>query len=68
MTKTDLPNKVEQCKFAYTTYHKILTQIKASLRGMPYDETVLLSDVKVIDDIVINCRPSVNGLFDEYNK
>ena len=35
LTNTDLPNKVEQCKFAYTTYHKILTQIKAILRGMP---------------------------------
>ena len=35
---------------------------------MPYDETVFLYDVKVIDDIVIDCCPSVNGLFDEYNK
>ena len=68
LTKTDLPKKVEQCKFAYTTYYKILPQIKAFLRGMPYDETVFLSDVNVIDDIVIDCCPSVNGLFDEYNK
>ena len=68
LTKTDRPNKVELCKFAFTTYHKILTQIKAFLRGMPYDETVFLSDVKVIDDTVIDCCPSVNGLFDEYNK
>ena len=68
LTKTDVPNKVEQCKFAYTRYHKILTQMKAFLRGMPYDETVFLFDVKVIDDIVIDCCPSVNGLFDERNK
>ena len=27
-----------------------------------------LSDVKVIDDIVIDCCPSVNGLFDAYCK
>ena len=46
-----------------TTYNKILTQIKAYLRGMPYDETVFLSDVKVIDDIVIDCCPSVTALF-----
>ena len=25
LTKTNIPNKVERCKFAYTTYHKILT-------------------------------------------
>ena len=35
---------------------------------MPYDETVFLSDVKVIDDIVIDCCPSVTGLFDKYNE
>ena len=63
LTKTDLPNKVEQCKFAYTTYHKILTQIKAFLRGMPFDETVFLSNVKVFDDIIIDRCPSVNKLF-----
>ena len=27
LTKTDLQNKVEQCKFAYTTYYKILAKI-----------------------------------------
>ena len=68
LTKTNLPNKVEQRKFAYTTYQKILTQIKAFLRGMPYDETVFLSDVKVIDDIVIDCCPSVTALFDKYHE
>ena len=68
LTKSNTTDKVEQCKFAYTTYYKILTQIKAFLRGMPYDETVFLSDVKVIDDIVIDCCPSVTGLFDKYNE
>ena len=66
LTKSNIPDQVEQCKFAYSTYYKILTQIKAFLRGMPCDETVLLSDVKVIDDIVIDCCPSVTGLFDKY--
>ena len=68
LTKSNLLDKVERCKFAYSTYHKILTQIKAFLRGIPYDEAVFLSDVKVIDDIVIDCCPSVTGLFDKYNE
>ena len=54
LTKSNIPDKVEQCKFAHSTYYKILTQIKAHLRGMPYDETAFLSDIKVIDDIVID--------------
>ena len=40
LTKANISDKVESCKFAYTTYYKILTQKKAFLRGMPYDETV----------------------------
>ena len=43
LTKSNITDKVEQCKFAYTTYYKILAQIKAFLRGMPYNETVFLS-------------------------
>ena len=68
LTKSNITDKAEQCKFAYTIYYKILTQIKAFLRGMPYDETVFFSDVKVIDDIVIDCCPSVTGLFDKYHE
>ena len=68
LTKSNITDKVEQCKFAYTTYYKILMQIKAFLRGMPYDETVFLSDVKVIGDIIIDCCPSVTALFDKYHE
>ena len=68
LTKSNLPNKVEQCKFAYTTYFKILTEIKSFLRGMPYDEFVFLSDLKVVDDIVIDRCPSIITLFEKYNK
>ena len=45
LTKTDLQNRVEQSKFAYKTYQKILTQIKSFLRGQ-YDEPVFISDIK----------------------
>ena len=68
LTKSNITDKVEQCKFAYTTYYKILTQIKPFLRGMPYVETVLLSDVKVTDDIITDCCPSVTALFDKYHE
>ena len=68
LTKSNINYKVEQCKFASTTYYKILMQIKTFLRGMPYDDTVFLSDVKVIDDIIIEYCPSVTRLSDKYNE
>lgn len=47
--------KAEQCNFAFTSYGKILTQIRSYLRGLPHDETMFLS--YVIDDITDICLP-----------
>jgi len=68
LTKADMPNKVNQCKFAYTTYQKTLTELRSYLRGAPYDETVLISNMKGIDDTVIDmCSPVIN-LYEKYSK
>ena len=50
LTKSNLINNVERCKFAYNSYKKILIQLKSFLRGLPYDGTILLSDVKIFCD------------------
>ena len=67
LTKSDLRQRVERCRFAYTSYEKILVQLKSFLRGLPYDENVFLSDIKIIDDIVIDQCPSVDKYFEKYN-
>ena len=68
LTKSDLNKRVDRCRFAYTSYEKVLVQLKSFLRGLPYDKNMFLSDVKVIDDIVIDCCPSIDKYFDQYNK
>ena len=66
LTKSDLNKRVDRCRFAYTTYEKILVQLKSFLRGLPYDENIFLSDIKIIDDIVIDQCPSIDKYFDKY--
>ena len=44
ITKSDMSNKVQRCKFAYTSYEKICVQIKSFLRGLPVDNNAFLSD------------------------
>ena len=56
------------CKFAYTSYKKITTQLKFCLSGVRYDEVVLLSDLKVIDDIATDLCPPINGMSKKYEK
>ena len=67
LTKSNLMNNVERCKFAYTSYKKILIQLKNFLRGLPYDNNLLLSDIKVLDDIVIDQCPSIDKYLEKYN-
>ena len=61
LTKSNLINNVERCKFAYTSYEKILIQIKSFLRGSSYDGMIFLSVFKVLDDIVIDTCPSIDA-------
>ena len=67
LTKSDLNKRVSRCRFAYTTYEKILVQLKSFLRVLPYDKNMFLSDVKIIDDIVIDQCLSIDKYFDKYN-
>ena len=67
LTKSNLMNNVERCKFAYTSYKKILIQLKSFLRGLPYDNNLLLSDIKVLDDIIIDQCPSIDKYLEKYN-
>ena len=67
LTKSNLNKRVDRCRFAYTSYEKILVQLKSFLRGLPYDENIFLSDIKIIDDIVIDQCPSIDKYFDKYN-
>ena len=66
LTKSDLDNRVDRCRFAYKTYEKILVQLKSFLRGLPYDISVFLSEIKLLDDIVIDSCPTVDKYFEKY--
>ena len=68
LTKRDISRKVEMCRFAYTSYKRTIIQLRSFLRGMPYSEEFFLSDVKVLDDIVCDLCPPVNGMSDRYDK
>ena len=68
LTKSDLNKRVDRCKFACTSYERVLVQLKSFLRGLLYDESNFLSDLKVIDDIIIDQCPSIEKYFDKYDK
>ena len=68
LTKSDLNRRVDRCRFAFTSYERVLVQLKSFLRGLPYDESNFLTDLKVIDDIIIDQCPSVEKYYDKYDR
>ena len=46
-------------KYAYTTYQKILADLKTSPRGGPFNKQNFLKEVNVLDDTIIDFCPLV---------
>ena len=46
--------KIEKAKFAFTSYAKILAEIRSFLRGETYNKEDFFSKLKTLDDIVID--------------
>ena len=60
--------KIEMCKFAYTSYQKILNKIRSYLRGESYDIMDLFFETQLLDDQVIDLCPLVDKFKSKYNK
>ena len=67
LTKSNLSNIVDRCRFAYTAYEKITVQLKSFLRGLLYDNAIFLSDLKTLDGTIIDTCPSIDKYLSKYN-
>lgn len=66
--KKNYPRKIELCRFAYTSYEKILHQIKSYLRGSPYDKNWFIQVLHFIDDFITDLCPNVEMNLKDYEK
>ena len=60
--------KIEMSKYAYTTYQKILADLKTSLRGGPFNKQDFLKEVNILDNTIIDFWPSVTKFEKQYGK
>ena len=56
--------KIEMTKIAFTTYDKVLVELRSALRGDELDEEQFIDKMKVIDEMIIDQTP----LADKYAK
>ena len=56
--------KIEMTKIAFTTYEKVLVELRSALRGDEFDKDQFIDKMKVIDEMIIDQTP----LADKYAK
>ena len=66
-TKDD-KKKIELSKFCYTTYSKLLVELRTSLRGATFDKDDFLKEMTVLDETIVDFAPLVTRFEKQYAK
>ena len=64
----DYKKKIEMSKFAYTTYEKVLVDLRSSLRGNQFNHTAFIYEMRLIDEMIIDLCPFVDKFEKQYHK
>ena len=64
----DYKKKIELSKFCYTTYSKVLVELRTSLRGAIFDKDDFLKEMTVLDEIIVDFAPLVTRFEKQYAK
>ena len=60
--------KIEMSKFAYTTYQKVLVDLRSCLRGNEFNYTAFINEMKLIDELIIDLCPLADKFEKQYDK
>ena len=60
--------KIEMTKIAFTTYEKVLVELRSALRGDEFDKDLFIDKMKVIDEMIIDQTPLAYKFSKKYDK
>lgn len=66
--KNNYNRKIEMTKIAFTTYEKILVELRSALRGDEWDKDEFINRIKLIDEMVIDQTPKSDKFDIKYEK
>ena len=55
-------------RIAFTTYEKVLVELRAALRGDEFNKQEFVDRMKLIDEIIIDQTPIADRFDSRYNK
>ena len=60
--------KIEMTKIAFTTYEKVLVELRSALRGDEFDKDLFIDKMKVVDAMIIDQTPLADKYAKKYDK
>ena len=64
----DYEKKIELSKFFYTTYSKVLVELRTSLPGGTFNKDDFLKEMTVLDETIVDFAPLVTRFEKQYAK
>ena len=60
--------KIEMTQIAFTTYEKVLVELRSALRGDDFNKQEFIDRMKLIDEMIIDQTPISDRFVKRYNK
>ena len=60
--------KIEMSQIAFTTYDKVLVELRSALRGDEFNKQEFIDRMKLIDEMIIDQTPIADRFAKKYNK
>ena len=60
--------KIEMTSIAFTTYEKVLVELRSALRGADFDKNQVIDKMKVVDAMIIDQTPPSDKYVKQYDK
>ena len=66
--KKNYRKKIEMSQIAFTTYDKVLVELRSALRGDEFNKQEFIDRMKLIDEMIIDQTPIADRFVKTYNK
>ena len=66
--KNNYKRKIEMTRIAFTTYEKVLIELRSALRGDDWNKEEFVDRMKLIDELIIDQTPIADRFESRYNK
>ena len=66
--KNNCKRKIEMTRIAFTTYEKVLVELRAALRGDEFNKQEFVDRMKLVDEMIIDQTPIADRFVSRYGK